>query len=136
MNDFISSTNWDNLFNSVDNVNTACELFNSHLNQYVDKCIPTKIVTIRPNDKPWYDSNLRRESRKRDRLRQKARKSKNEKDIVKYKKQRNKFNKMKYHAKEQFFENIDDMLLNILLETFTPNCKKFWNIKYNSVTKT
>ena len=29
--------------------------------------IPAKEVTIRPNDKPWYDSEIRRLSRHRDR---------------------------------------------------------------------
>jgi hypothetical protein len=31
--------------------------------------IKTREVTIRTDDKMWYDSNLRRESRRRDRLR-------------------------------------------------------------------
>jgi len=31
-------------------------------------CIPIKTVTIRPNDKPWFSSELRREIRRRDRL--------------------------------------------------------------------
>ena len=33
------------------------------------ECIPTREVTIRTDDKMWFDSNLRRESRRRDRLR-------------------------------------------------------------------
>jgi len=26
----------------------------------MNECIPSKIVTVRPNDKPWYDSGIRR----------------------------------------------------------------------------
>ena len=32
-------------------------------------CNPSKVVTIRPNDKPWYDSEIRKFSKYRDRQR-------------------------------------------------------------------
>ena len=38
----------------------------------VKTCIPSKKVTVRPDDKPWYNSEIRRTSRKRDRLKSKA----------------------------------------------------------------
>ena len=42
------------------------------LMECVNSSIPHKNVTIRPNDKPWYASEIRRNSRKRDRQKQKA----------------------------------------------------------------
>ena len=54
--------------------------------------MPQKEVTIRLNDKVWFNSELRREIRKRDRLRKLARRSNCDSNINKYKKQRNHVN--------------------------------------------
>jgi hypothetical protein len=69
------------------------------------ECIPTKIVTIRNNDRPWFNSELRREIRKRDRIRKIAIKSNKLSDIDKYKKQRNKVNNLKKTVKEHNEQN-------------------------------
>ena len=37
--------------------------------EFINTCIPSKTVTIRPNDKPWYDSEIRRCIKYRDRQR-------------------------------------------------------------------
>ena len=41
-------------------------------------CIPSKTSVVREDDKPWYDSEIRRNSRKRDRLKKTALKSGNQ----------------------------------------------------------
>jgi hypothetical protein len=46
-----------------------------------------------------------------------ARKTKKEKHIVAYKKQRNKVNNMKYYAKEMFFSNLDELICESFLIT-------------------
>ena len=61
----------------------------------IKECIPEKSVVIRPKDKPWFDSALRKEIRIRNRLRKIALKSNKAEDIKKYKKSRNKINNMK-----------------------------------------
>ena len=35
-------------------------------------CIPSETIVVREDDKPWYDSEIRRNLRKRDRLKKKA----------------------------------------------------------------
>ena len=54
-----------------------------------------KKITIRPKDKPWFDSALRKVIRLRNRARNKAHKTRNVTDMNKFKKVRNKVNKMK-----------------------------------------
>ena len=54
-------------FINVMDVNDACERFTYKLLEMMTQFIPSKEVTIRPNDKPWYDSEIRRLSRHRDR---------------------------------------------------------------------
>ena len=70
-------------------------------------CIPSKDVTIRPNDKPWYDSELRRFTAYRDRQRKIALKSNTESSWNKYKKLRNKVNNLKKFAKKNFYDHIE-----------------------------
>ena len=57
----INSFDWECL--SEGSVNDCCTLFTSKFMEFVNQCIPHKDVTIRPNDKPWYDSEIRKYSR-------------------------------------------------------------------------
>jgi hypothetical protein len=53
-------------------------------------CIPTKTITVRDYDKPWFNNEIRKEIRLRDRLRKNVFKFGRESDTLKYQKQRNK----------------------------------------------
>ena len=72
-NQKILSQDWDCLNN--DNIDDACNTFTDKFMNFAKESIPTKEVTIRPSDKPWYDSGIRRHSRKRDRLKTEQNKS-------------------------------------------------------------
>ena len=74
------------------------------------QCISSKEVIIRSNDKPWYDSEIRQYSRKRDRQKVIAVRSKGIGQNTK--KMRNKVNNLKTHAKEQ--SHIEGILNNDL----------------------
>ena len=52
------------------------------------------MVTVRCNDKPWYNDKIRQENRKRDRLKRKALKLNTELSWTNYKVCRNKVNDM------------------------------------------
>ena len=59
------------------------------------ECIPSRNVTVRPDDKPWYDSELRHFTKCRDRLRKVALKTNSKTSWIKYKRMRNKENNLK-----------------------------------------
>jgi hypothetical protein len=48
--------------------------------------IPTKTITVRDYDKPWFNNEIRKEIRLRDRLRKNVFKFGRENDTLKYKK--------------------------------------------------
>jgi hypothetical protein len=48
--------------------------------------IPTKTITVRDYDKPWFNNEIRKEIRLRDRLRKNVFKFGRESDTLKYKK--------------------------------------------------
>jgi hypothetical protein len=65
------------------------------------ECIPTKIIIIRNNDRPWFNNEIRKEIRIRDRFRKTVLKFYRGRYIKLYKqKQRNKVNNMNKMAKE------------------------------------
>ena len=97
----LDNVNWEDLLLEP-SVDEACEVFTDIFFQSASETIPTKDVTIRPNDKPWFNSQLRREMRKRDRLRKKA-KTGNQYHVNKYKKQRNHVNNLKKTTKQEFY---------------------------------
>ena len=105
-------------------IDEACSKFNDTFLDLVNSCIPSKNVLIRPDDKPWYDSEIRRVSSKRDRLKRKSNTSGNPNILARYKIFRNKVNNLKRHAKEQFYNNLE-----LSIYDFHSNDKKqFWKV--------
>ena len=62
----ISSQDWYCLYEG--SVNAACEKFTDLFLGFIKRCTTFKYITIRPNDKLWFDSEIRCFSRIRDRL--------------------------------------------------------------------
>ena len=93
LEEYLRSYDWNCL--KAGSVNDSCELFNKQFMEFVNMSIPHNDVTIRPSDKPWYDSEIRRHSRKRDRQKKKAVRTSRQSDWAKYKTLRNKVNNLK-----------------------------------------
>lgn len=123
----VSSFDWNSLLTGT--LDEACNLFTKTFLNFIKECIPSKYVLIRPNDKPWYDSEIRHFSRTRDRLKSKFIRSNNPNDWTKYKQVRNKVNNLKKHAKEKFY---NDLELTIT-DSFDNDKRKFWKLIRNFV---
>lgn len=118
----LSNYDWNCLIEG--SLNEACIKFTTIFLDFVKQCIPSKNVTVRPNDKPWFDSEIRRSSRKRDRLKKKSIISGSPSDWNKYKHIRNKVNNLIKHAKEIFYNNLE-----VSISDFHDNDKrKFWQV--------
>jgi hypothetical protein len=91
-------------FNDELDVNNACSNFTDAFLTIAKECIPTREVTIRTDDKMWFDSNLRRESRRRDRLRKAFLRTKTVSAEKQYKQQRNRVNNLKSRQKNYFMQ--------------------------------
>ena len=66
----ITEIHWENVIDAEIDIKSACSNFTKKFLNIAKTCIPTREITIRSDDKVWFDPDLRRESRKRDRLRQ------------------------------------------------------------------
>jgi hypothetical protein len=62
-----------------------CVRFTEKYLEFARECIPTKTITIRDRDKPWFNSGIKREMKIRDSLHKKMRKQPNINNICKYK---------------------------------------------------
>jgi hypothetical protein len=119
----LNEINWNEKLDNLNDVDEMCEKFTNCFLKITKECIPTKLITIRNNDRPWFNNEIRKEIRIRDRLRKNVLKLHRERDIKLYKKQRNKVNNMNKIAKENFENNLDYILLE---NSFNP--KTYWKI--------
>ena len=51
---------WENIINGADTLELATENFMSKFLFYIRECTPEITITVRPRDKPWFDSLLPR----------------------------------------------------------------------------
>ena len=122
LNEMIANEDWS--FIETTDINLATHGFTQTLMKFMNVCIPHKEVTIRKNDKVWFDSELRKFCRLRDRQRIIAIRKNNENQWAKYKRLRNKVNNLKKHAKEQFFNNLEETIET----TSSTEPKLYWKL--------
>ena len=90
--------------------------------EMVGRGIPSRLVRIRLNDKPWFNSEIRKEIRTRNRLHKLARRNQSNQSLQKYKSQRNKVNNMIKYAREQFFLSANELVNSLQ----SKNSKYYW----------
>lgn len=118
----MDETNWESLITDENDTHMACTNFTKTFLEIASKCIPTRDVIVRCNDKVWFNSNLRREMRKRDRFRKIFLSLKTPSAERKFKQQRNKVNNLKKQAKKNFYANINESLDDLKVT----NSKLYW----------
>ena len=119
---YTTSYDWSILH--VGSVDDCCETYTRTFIELIKECIPHKRVCVRPDDQPWYDSAIRRVSRKRDRMKSTAKKTGKINDWSKYRNLRNTVNNMKQYAKKEFFNNLETNLTELQCN----DKKRFWKI--------
>ncbi|PJE77717.1 hypothetical protein CI610_03355 [invertebrate metagenome] len=124
LNNLINTFDWETFFQNFDSVDIASVRFTEQFLSYASECIPKKSVVIRPQDKLWMNSELRKAMRLRDRLRKVFKRVKSISNLTKYKQQRNKVNNMKKHARELFYDKVGD----IIDKLDTSNPKSYWRL--------
>ena len=120
----LKSTNWDLCFENED-IDIVCQTWTDIFLSIAKRFIPNKIVTIRPDDSPWYNSYLRRLKRKLDRIHCKAKKSQNNPAVwAQYKELRNEYTREIKHAEQ----NYNNKLSNDLKNSKSISPKRWWNL--------
>ena len=77
------------------------------------QCIPSKLITVRPNDKPWMNSEIRKEIKLRNKLHKKYSNLKSMINLENFKRQRNKVNNRKNMQDFHSMKILMVLLINI-----------------------
>lgn len=120
----IQNFDWDAFFLEHTDVDNMSKQFTNKYMEMVASHIPSKQIRVKQTDKPWFNSDIKREIRIRNRLHKNARARPSDSAIDKYKRQRNKVNNMKKHAREQFFMSANEYV-DSLIKT---NPKSYWSL--------
>ncbi|XP_062581833.1 uncharacterized protein LOC134243596, partial [Saccostrea cucullata] len=89
LNNDLQNVNWDEKVFTSNNMNDVYENFTCTYLTLVDKHIPKKQITIRPSDKPYITTEIRRKMRQRKRIHKKAMHTKNPLHWQKFRQVRN-----------------------------------------------
>ena len=115
----------DLLLNIADGKNNCLE-FEKNLLKTLNKHAPKKTKIFRGNHKPHINKTLRKAIMKRSQLKNKANKTKDPKDILKYKKQRNYVVKLNNQSKQEHFDSLNPFLDS---KPFWKSCKPYFSNK-------
>lgn len=77
LNNDLTGTNWEEEVFNAENINEINSNFTNIITSCIKKRIPTKVVTIRPRDKPFKRNLIKKFMRKRNRKQRKAAKTQN-----------------------------------------------------------
>ena len=94
----------------------------------LDKHAPKKTKIFVGNHKPHINKTLRKAIMKRSQLKNKANKTKDPKDILKYKKQRNYVVKLNNQSKQEHFDSLNPFLDS---KPFWKSCKPYFSNKHS-----
>ena len=119
----LSQMDWFSLCENTNDIDETYSCWYSHFRSIIEKYIPLKMVTIRPNDKPWMDSEVRHAIRRRDRLLRIHNIRPSPVTWESYRAQRNFVTSLIRFAKKPFYERANTDLSNP-----DTNCKKWWSI--------
>ena len=119
----LSQMDWFSLCDNTNDIDETYSCWYSHFRSIIEKYIPLKMVTIRPNDKPWMDSKVRHAIRRRDRLLRIHNIRPSPVTWESYRAQRNFVTSLIRFAKKSFYERANTDLSNP-----DTNCKKWWSI--------
>ena len=116
----LENTDFNSIFDSGD-VDYVCSSWSQMFLDVAKRTIPNKYILVRPNDAPWYTSNLRLMKRKMLRLFQKFKSKKTTTSWEKYKTARNQYQYSLDQAEQTYKNNLAGTLAD------EKNSKRWWS---------
>ena len=116
----VSDYDWNTIIK--EDVNLYANALTQTLINLSEQYIPNKNVTIRPQDLPWINNNIRKLMRKRNRFYRKYKKSKTVQNYSNFKKIRNEVTSLLRKSKQDYTESLANKL-----KTSNLSSKDYWN---------
>ena len=123
MNKYIENYDWETCFED-DNIDISCQNWTASFLNIARQFIPNKVVQIRPNDAAWFNSELRKLKRQKDRAHFKAKSSQKAEDWLNFRSVRNNYTNKIREAEKNYKETLATSLKNS--QNIDP--KRWWHI--------
>lgn len=121
--EMLRNVNWIALLTSY-SIDKSCELFTSTFMNIVKQCVPTKNVTIRPNDAPWFTHDLKTIMNRRNKMYKKAKRTKRNEDWLSFHRIRNEVINLIRNRKAEYYNKLNDQVN----DTANFGQKSWWKI--------
>ena len=123
LNNMLLSIEWNTFFSKTDNIDVLSDNLTDMLHYFTELCIPSKIVTVRPGDKPGMTSEVRKFFRQAKRLHKRAKRTGSPEHYAHFSDKRREAKAAFRKASNTFYTNISDKLIN-------PNTsqKSYWKL--------
>lgn len=126
----LSDVDWEACFVTND-VNKVWESWLTKFLSVIACSIPNNNVTVRPNDKPWYTSDLRKQKRKLEYVHKQAKKKNTQVLWESFRKLRNEYISNCRLSEDVYLQSINEKLHNLELV----NSSKWWKLLKNVIRK-
>ena len=123
MNNAIKEYDWNSCFDSED-IDEICQNWTTSYLNIAREFIPNKEVVIRPADTPWFNSELRKLKKNKDRLHHRAKSTNSPNDWATFRALRNNYTNKLREAEQTYKHN----LASSLKDSQNHNPKKWWHI--------
>ena len=122
LNNNLINAPWSTM-ETFDEIDDYVHFFNTLFLNTCKEHIPTKLVTIRPNDEPWMHNSVRRALRRRNRAFRRWKRNRTEENYAAYQHTRNIFENSKTTAMNNYYTSLSTTLTNP-----STNSKEYWRL--------
>lgn len=129
-NDLLSTTDWDNILSNND-VNDSAEIFTQTLFGLAKQCMPSKHITVRPQDAPWINEHIKFLIFEKNKIHKVAKQTNSPTNWAKFRKARNDLINQIRTRKSEYIKELD-------LRASDPNKlgnKEWWNLVKSFLSK-
>ena len=130
---FDSNSFANNLITNTVNI-TSYDVLENHFVNSLNKHAPVKNKVLRANNKPFMNQTMKKAISDRSRFKNKANKTGNENDILKYKKQRNYVTSLNRKTQKSYFKNLNPNEIKSS-KSFFKTFKPYFSNKYTHAEK-
>ena len=118
----LSVVDWDGIFRN-DDIDIITNTITNTILDAANKTIPNRYITVKKDNPPWITAKIKKYICRKNRIHKKAKKTNTIGQWEKFRKIRNKCNKLILNAKQSYFDKISEKI-----NTETNGSKNWWNL--------
>ena len=103
----LQNENWDMILGQH-TIDESCELFTNRFSEIIKQCVPTKSVTVRSNDAPWFSPEIRTLINKRNKMHKKAKLTNSTEDWRSFRELRNNVVNLVKTKKIEYYNDLNN----------------------------